>query len=157
MLQLKPHPENVPAPNHRETPRNVSHIPFLQKVCGKPLVCAKGSQFFLILFRYRHMRPLCAWMLPRHMELGVRKMDRRAQKFSPKCTKNLRPTRALEKAPSLLFLCKSPQPILILIKLINRCAADKDSYSLTYATAFIEAVSLNELLQGSLNFDLNWT
>lgn len=79
--------------------------------------------------------------------------------FGLRCTKNLRPTPTLEKAwkSVLFFLCKSPQPILILIKLINRCAADKDSYSLTYATAFIEAVSLNELLQGSLNFDLNWT
>lgn len=70
---------------------------------------------------------------------------------------DLRSTLVLEKTLCLLTLCKSPKPILILIKLINHCAADKDSYSLTYATAFIEAVSLNELLQGSLNFDLNWT
>lgn len=78
-------------------------------------------------------------------------MGRKAPKFG------LRSILVLKKAPSLLILCKSPQPILILIKLINHCAVDKDSYSLTYAIAFIEAVSLNELLQGSLNFDLNWT
>lgn len=78
-------------------------------------------------------------------------MGRKAPKFG------LRSILVLEKALSLLILCKSPQPILILIKLINHCAADKDSYSRTYAMAFIEAVSLNGLLQGSLNFDLNWT
>lgn len=70
---------------------------------------------------------------------------------------DLRSILVLEKALSLLLSCKPPQPILILIKLINDWAEDKDSYSLTYATPFMEAVSLNELLQGSLNFDLNWT
>lgn len=76
-------------------------------------------------------------------------MRRKAPKFG------LRSIFGLEKALSLLTLCKSPQPILILIKLINHCAADKDSYSLTFSMAFIEAVPINELLQGSLNLDLN--
>lgn len=90
-------------------------------------------------------------MLPSLMEQSPGEVGRKYPKFA------LRSTLVVKKALSLLLLCKPPQPILILIKLINDCAVDKDSYSLTYAMPFMEAVALNELLQGSLNFDLNWT
>lgn len=90
-------------------------------------------------------------MLPNYMEQSPGEVGRKYPKFG------LRTILIVEKALSLLLLCKPPQPILILIKLINDCTADKDSHSLTYAMPFMEAVSLNELLQGSLNFDLNWT
>lgn len=160
-----PHPESIPTPKHWEPPLKLPEIGCfphpLPALSAKQHAChVRDFWSFLTLFRttitpsnstHEPNHERWTWMLPSYRKQSSGEVGRKYPKF------DLRSILVLKKALSLLLLCKPPQPILILIKLINDRAEDKDSYSLTYATPFMVAVSLNELLQGSLNFDLNWT